>query len=199
MTRPNQTALRGLIIVFGLGAVASPYGILKSWERSKVLTRVLARVPAPLVVSEIEYRLEESWGIGGPGDNETGFVVYRLTDTSAEWARAQGDQLAAALDGSTRSWRSTPIDYATDKRAFREWSPTEFAKQRTSGENVEPRVPTLLEYLDKYGFDIPIEPGKDIEINEAIQSTGSFYRYGRGGSVTVVDPKRGKVYFAYAG
>ena len=195
MTRPEQAAFRALIIVCALGVIASPYITVKLWERS----RVLSRVPTPLVVSEIEYRLEESWGFGGPGDNETGFVVYRLTDASAEWARGQGDRLTAALDGSSKSWRATPIDYASDKQAFREWPPKEWGKQITSGEKVEPRIPTLLEYLDKYGFDIPIESGKDVEINEAIQSPGSFYKYGRGGSVTIVDPKRGKVYFAYAG
>lgn len=195
MTRPNQAALRGLIIIGALGVIASPYVMVKLWERSQVP----ARVPTPLVVSEIEYRLEESWGIGGPGDNETGFVVYRLTNASAEWARGQGDRLTSALDGSSKSWRATPIDYANDKRAFREWSPKEWSKQLASGENVEPRIPTLLEYLGKYGFDIPIEYGKDLGINEAIQSSGSFYKYGRGGSVTIVDPKRGKVHFAYAG
>lgn len=195
MTRPNQAALRGVIIVCVLGVIASPYVMMKLWERS----RVLSRVPTPLVISEIEYRLEESWGIGGPGDNETGFVIYRLTDASAEWARSQGDRLAAVLEGSSRSWRATPIDYASDEQAFREWSPEEWGKQLASGEKFEPRIPTLLEYLDKYGFDIPIESGKDVDVNQAIQSPGSFYKYGNGGSVTIVDPKRGKVYFAYAG
>lgn len=59
--------------------------------------------------------------------------------------------------------------------------------------------PDLVEYLDKYGFSIPIEEGRLDEANKAIQSGGSFYSYGKGGSVTIVDPARGKVYFAYAG
>lgn len=102
----------------------------------------------PLVVSGTEYRLEESWDIGGSGDNETGFVVYRLIDASAEWARGQGDRLTSARDGSSKTWRAaTPIDYANDKRAFREWSPKEWGKQLASDENVEPRIPTLLDYL----------------------------------------------------
>ncbi|MGO4736552.1 hypothetical protein AB4099_08415 [Bosea sp. 2KB_26] len=46
---------------------------------------------------------------------------------------------------------------------------------------------------------IPMEAGRDAEADRSIQEAGSFYCYGRGGSVTIVDPVRGKVYFAYAG
>lgn len=54
-------------------------------------------------------------------------------------------------------------------------------------------------YLRKYGFPIPIEKGRADEADRAIRSPGSFYSYGRAGSITIVDPARGKVYFAYVG
>ena len=57
----------------------------------------------------------------------------------------------------------------------------------------------LKDFLDKYGFSIPIEEGRDKEINYAIQQPNSFYSYGGGGTVTIIDPRRGKIYFAYAG
>jgi membrane protease YdiL (CAAX protease family) len=95
-TKPGQTAARGVIVALGLGIIASCYVGLKIHERNFVL----ARVPAPLDVAEIEYRQEELWGLGFmPGDNETGLVIYRLSDKSAEWARSKGNQLPDALLG----------------------------------------------------------------------------------------------------
>lgn len=157
---------------------------------------VLARVPEPLEVETVEYRLEQAWGLGFmPGDNETGFVVYRLTAPSAEWATAQGQNLRDQLSGGAEKWRPTPVDesevdawhhYDHDPGMMTETRPD---KHRT----------TISEFLEKYGFTIAIEQGRDAEANHAITSEGSFYSYGRGGSVTIVDPARGKVYFTYAG
>ena len=50
-----------------------------------------------------------------------------------------------------------------------------------------------------YGFGIPLNEVYAGEVNRAIRRPGSFYSYGRGGSVTIVDPVRGMVFFAYAG
>lgn len=95
-TRPDQVGLRRLIVAFGLAVVASPFLVNKIGERYYVLSRV----PEPLDVAEIEYRLEELFGVGFmPGDNETGFVVYRLTEDSADWARKQGNRLGELLPG----------------------------------------------------------------------------------------------------
>ena len=51
-------------------------------------------------------------------------------------------------------------------------------------ERPERHPPTIAEYLEKYGSEIPIEDGRDGEADKAIQSTGSFYSYGTGGSIT---------------
>ncbi|WP_245517073.1 hypothetical protein [Rhizobium leguminosarum] len=161
---------------------------------------VLARVPEPLEVAEIEYRLEESWGLGfTPGDNETGFVVYRLTNDSADWARKQGSQLGNMLEGAKGAWRETPVDDRSDETAIGQWHHYDRDPDMMAVERPKRHPATIFEYLEKYGFTISIEHGRDDEANQSIQSSGSFYSYGPGGSVTIVDPGRGKVYFAYAG
>lgn len=146
---------------------------------------VLARVPEPLRVATIEYRREEDWGsIGLPGDNETGFVVYRLTSDSAQWARDQGPRLPDRLSLRNATWQATPVH--DDDRG---WRPHRGGR---------PPRPMIAAYLDRYGFGIDVR-GHDGKADLAVQAPGSFYTYGRGGSITIVDPRRGKVYFAYAG
>lgn len=183
----DRPARRAAILSTGVLTVLSPYLLFKAYD----LYFLLSRVPAPLNALWVEYRLEKSWGIGLPGDNETGFVVYRLTGGSADWARKQGSGLGAALfPNKGAQWHPTPVN---DDDPNRGWHGNHSDKQSNAGR------PTILKYLDQYGFSIPVEKGRDAEANDAIQHPGSFYSYGRGGSVTIVDPKRGKVYFAYAG
>lgn len=191
-TRSGQNVRRGLIIATGVAFFAFPYISFKIYERAAVL----ARVPEPLKVAAIEYRLEQSWGIGGPGDNETGFVVYRLTDSSVEWARSCGAQLGSMLAGDSETvWQATPIAEDHDRKTWHHYDDDPFMRvDRPKG-----HLATIAELLEAYGHTIDIEKGRDAEADQAIQTEGSFYSYGRGGSVTIVDPKRGKVYFAYVG
>lgn len=181
-----------MIIATGIAFFASPYVGFKIYERAAVL----ARVPEPLEVAAIEYRLEESWGIGGPGDSETGFVVYRLTVSSAEWARSRGAGLGSMLAGEPDAkWRPTPVGEDGDHDTWHAYDDnSEIGSTRPV-----PHPPTIDEFLEKCGFMIPIEKGQTFEADQTIQTKGSFYSYGRGGSVTIVDPEHGKVYFAYAG
>ena len=189
-TKPGQTAARGVIVALGLGIIASCYVGLKIHERNFVL----ARVPAPLDVAEIEYRQEELWGLGFmPGDNETGLVIYRLTDKSAEWARSKGNQLPDALAGEQKTWAQTPVTDNDEKWGFDE------NYDLTTGRTRDRSPPDILGFLGKYGFDIEVEDALQSEVNKAVQTPGSFYSYGPGGSVTIVDQANGKVYFAYAG
>jgi hypothetical protein len=188
-SRPNQPLRRSLIVVLAL--FASPYIAWKVYEHHAIL----ARVPAPLNVASVEYRLEESWGFG-PGGNETGFLVYRLSDASTRWAQEQGAQLGDRLPGGSKVWRKTPVDDVSDRES---WHSYDRDPAMMSAERLKPHPATVAEYLEKYGFTIPIEEGREVEVDRAIQTPGSFYSSGAGGSVTVVDPGRGKVYFFYAG
>jgi len=181
-----------MIAAGGLFLVGTPY-LLVQWHVRKF---VLARVPAPLEVASVEYQFEKSWGTGFlPGDNETGFVVYRLTDASADWARNQGSRLADMLPGRASKWRSTPVEDTGNSN----WHHYDDDPQMMSVKRAAQHLPTIAEYLEKYGFSIPIEEGRADEADRSIQTKGSLYSYDQHGSVTIIDPIRGKVYFAYAG
>lgn len=194
-TRSDQLVLRGLIVVLGVGFVVAPYMAFKFEERRWIL----AHVPQPLDVAEIEFRVEELYGTGFmPGDNETGFVVYRLTDASALWARDQGRRLGEALEGTEGTWLVTPVDDRSTEQAVSQWHPYDNPPVR-GAERIARDPPNVSEFLGKYGFEISIDARFEREANEAIQSGGSLYHYGPGGSVTIVDPNKGKVYFFYAG
>lgn len=170
------------------GAVAAvffaPYLVFKAWE----LPQLLDRVPEPLEAIWIEYRLEESWGFG-PGGNETGFAIYRLTPASAQWARSKGARLNEHLAAKDGAWRQTPIDDFADRDLW----------HRYDDNSIASHPPDFREFLGRYGFSIPVAGDRIDQANRVIRNTGSFYSYGRGGSLTVIDPEGGKVYFAYAG
>jgi hypothetical protein len=168
----------GILLIVG-----SPYLLWKRYEYGLLIQRV----PKPLEVASIEYRLEEMTGIGGPGDDESGFVVYRLTKESADWIRRQGSKLAEALPGGRDDWKETPIDDDARARWHRQDDETGWREEK----------PTVVEFLTSHGFPIPLEAGRDAEANAAIQTDGSFYFYRNSGAITIVDPKLGKVYFAF--
>lgn len=175
----------------GLILFASPYIAWKVYEHRAVL----ARVPPPLEVASVEYRLEEPWGFG-PGGNETGFVVYRLSDASTRWVQQQGAQLGERLPGGSKVWLKTPVGDVSDRES---WHSYDRDLAMMSAERLKPHPATVAEYLEKYGFTIPIQKDREVDVDRAIQTPGSFYNMGKGGSVTVIDPDRGKVYFFYAG
>lgn len=169
-----------------LAAMAMPVLAYKAWDYENAISRV----PEPLRVARIEYREEQSWGIG-PGGNETGFIVYRLTDKSADWAKAKSTNLPDSLLDGTQRWLSTPVaDHIDGNDRWHHYD---------KGRPITPHGPDITEYLGKYGFDIPLDRMRVGEFNQAIRKPGSFYAYGRGGSITVIDPEHRKVYFAYAG
>ena len=181
----RRLSLGALIFV----CFSSPYIAYKVWE----LRAAFARIPEPLRSVWIEYRQEVEFGVGFmPGDNETGFVVYRLTNASTRWARSQGKKLGESLPGGSADWHPTPVGRIGD---VGQW--TRQCDGIIGCQNGD--LLAVSNYLDKYGFSIPLPDGVDADVDQAIRSEGSFYSYGSGGAVTVVDPNRGKVYFAYAG
>lgn len=184
-TASHEYGKRVGILLMGAVIASSPYLAYKAYN----LYQVLARVPAPLHVSWIEFRSEEAWGIGGPGDNATGFVVYRLTASSAAWARAQGNQLGNRLSNDRATWLPTPM---IDNCVADLWG------HCSNGATKPGAALNLGDLLDRFGYSIPVDPNRAAEFDDAIRKPGSVYGYTRGRSITVVDPVRGKVYFAYA-
>lgn len=175
----------GIILAAAL-SLSSPFLIWRAYE----IKLIFARVPEPLQSHWIDYRVEKSWGIGGPGDNETGFVVYRLRSSSAEWARSQGATLDLSLNSKEGVWLPTPVDDLSPERGWHD---------AFDDRNKPVHQADFAEYLNRYGFGISIDKDWLARANHAARTSGSFYRYGRGGRVTVIDPSAGKVYFAYAG
>lgn len=167
-------------------SVCSPYLVWKTYD---VIT-LFARVPKPLRSLWVDYRVEDSWGIGGPGDNETGFIVYHLTPDSTAWAKSQGATLGANLDAKDGEWLPTPIDDTLPERGWHDGY---------DDRNRPPHPADLAEYLVQYGFGIAVDKNWLAQANRAIRNPGSFYRYGQGGRVTIVAPAAGKIYVAYAG
>jgi hypothetical protein len=189
---PDWTwARRSAAVAVCLGVLFTPLLIFKAWELQATLRLMSQRMPAPLDASGIEYRQERLSGIG-PGAAETGFIVYRLTEESAEWGRNNGAALGEHLSGGSSVWRPTPVGQIGDGDRWHPYDDEGMGYDR-------PHESTVDEFLGRYGFFISIEDGAEADADRAIQNPGSFYSYGRGGSVTVIDPQRGKVYFAYAG
>ena len=93
-------------------------------------------------------------------------------------------------------WQATPIVVAEGNRWYSSWH----SHGRGHSERDDaPHASNVREYIGRYGYDIPIDARRVEEVDRVIQSPGSYYRYGKGGSVTIVSPAKGKVYFFYAG
>lgn len=180
---PAGGHLRRTGIVFAAAlSVCSPYIIWKAHQ----ITLIFAPVPKPLHALWIEYSVEKS---GGPGDNETGFVVYRLTSGSADWAKSQGAALDVALDAKDGIWTSTPVDDMF----------LESGKCDDDDDRNKPLCQANFgKYLNRRGYGVPVDKNWLARANHVARTPGSFYRYGRSGQLTIVDASAGKVYFAYA-
>lgn len=183
---PGEPVRRSATVAALLLALCAPYLAYKAFE----LRHVLALVPKPMHVVWIDYRRQESWGIGGPGDNETGFIAYRLTVDSAHWAQEKAAQLSEAHQPGADGWLPTPVD---DTERARGWH-DEYSDRHRAAHRAD-----IAEYLEKYGFGISVDRRWLDQANRAARQSGSFYRYDRGGRVTIVDPAAGYVYVAYAG
>ncbi len=146
-------------------------------------------VPEGLGVNKILFAAEDSWGFG-PGGNETGVIVYELPEGVAEEIRHGGTDYLAKLPprsgsnhdwhGRFERWQSTPI---TSDRAW-------FAEKDAS--------PRIANYLNQYGFGIPIDVQIERDIDDVISKQGSYFAYGRIGMLIVI-PEIHRVVFAYAG
>lgn len=155
-------------------------------------------VPTGLDVGRIEYQRDESWGIGLPGDNETGLIVYRLPSSTADAVRRSGMAFLQTVGREPRNrgdwhglyttWHQTPMLIGAQDS----WAVL------PKGEAAGTRSATLAEYLDKYGFGIPIDPGIITKIDKALAEPGNYYAFGRIG-VFIIIPKESIAVYAYAG
>jgi hypothetical protein len=157
----------------------------------------LGHIPSELGPALVGYEKQESWGIGGPGDNETGVIAYDLPQLPVERLNKEGltylshlpSQSGSADQGTQYfSWATTPVD-----------DPSWLPKRGDGHPGANQGGPSLHAYLDKYGFDIDVDKEVAQAINKAIASPGAFVAHTRGGGVLIVVPQSRKAYFVYAG
>lgn len=148
------------------------------------------RVPAPLRIERTEYSVEQDWGIGMPGDNATGFVVYRLADDSTPWSlHRESTPSTPGGDG----WMATPLRDRTSPGDV----PSQWCPEEPDGKTPKCGTASTKAYLDHYGFGIPVDPKRLRDADAILDNPGGFYRY-VGGGVAVMDRDRRRVYYVYA-
>lgn len=168
--------------------------------------RQYARVPMGLDVAGISYSKEESWGIGMPGDNETGIIVYRLDDKVAKVLETGG--LKAINELGKQGSDAWTMDDARRKRLYDEWIATPYTLRECAsvrqGDDwvVDAKTcryfPTLGAYLDRYGFGIEVDQTVRRDVDKALSTSGSYYSHSRSG-IFLIAPSLQKAVFFYAG
>lgn len=150
-------------------------------------------VPDAMGVSSLLYASEQSWGFG-PSGNETGLLVYEMPAAVAANLKDSGlsylEELPANIrkgrNGVYSEWRETPIDL--DRR----W-------ESTSHEGVKSwNSPGIGDYLNQYGYPVPIEREWEEIANRALFAPGSYYAYGRIGLIILI-PDQLRIIYAYNG
>lgn len=191
-------AARGLLMA--LIALVVVVAVAFIWFKTYEYRFKMGFIPSGLTVMATIYESEEIWGFG-PGGNETGMRVYELSTDSARRLIAasnalQDDSAIRGLMGRANApqndydeWRRTPVDPLT--------TALEWGQRSNRGQERHP--PRLREYLDVYGFGIPIDAEVERSFDNVIQTPGAFYAYGGGGAVIVVSPQTRRVFIAYAG
>lgn len=151
--------------------------------------RQLSYAPCGMSIQKVLYSLEEAWGIGLPGDNETGVIAYALPEDVSRALESGGLDY---LQGLRCEKGTGPRDW---KGQFSGWKETPVLGDRHW---VDAGGPELRTYLGQYGFDIDVRPDIEADINAAISSAESFFADGRIG-VAILVPSKRRAYFVYAG
>jgi hypothetical protein len=179
----SRKTLRRRFKFIGLGCLLPTAAVIGlgygAFEISEHRSR-MNLMPADLDVTGIVYSEEKNWGsalLPLPGDNETGFLIYSLSDAIAN---------TIAMEGLGFFRRSDNIDRRIGmQRTFTNWNET-------------PLGNTISGYLNHFGFGIRIDRAVEAAVDDAISKPGSFYCYGRYGLVIVI-PQAKRAIFAYAG
>jgi len=163
-------------------------GMVGAW---KLMLRAhhLGHVPGALGVTGLMYVSEESWGFG-PGGNEAGFLTYALPESTAKQIGHEGLGWFDRLQDGHRSegWRGR----------FGDWHRTPVAPGMHWQPNAASGRLEVLDYVCAYGFCIDIDQAQLRAAQQAVNSPGSYYAYGRIGLIVIALDTR-RVYFLYNG
>ncbi len=150
-------------------------------------TALLSVPPAHFEIERVLYAASEAWGFG-PGGNETGVILYELPREVADSIRTARGVVDPPGSGTDLSWKATPL------KEPREWIEGEGALPQTG----PVPMPRLHNYLNQYGFGIPVDTEVSSEIDRALSESGNFFAYTRTG-VLLVMPRTRRLAFVYAG
>ncbi len=156
--------------------VATFYGMFKFSEHKQEMNYM----PADLEVTGILYSNQQNSGsvlLPLPGDNETGILVYGLSDAVANRIVDEGLDFFHRPENIERRIGM--------QRTHSEWHETPMGR-------------TLSDYLNQFGFGIEVNPSVQALADDAISKPGSFYSNGRIGVVIII-PRAKRAIFAYAG
>lgn len=173
-----MSATIGCFLLLSLSAVLA-------W---KYIERVhhLSLVPAEFHVRRILYVETEAWGFG-PGGNETGVLMYELQERIVKQIERDGLAFLNTRTG-TEDWNATPL------AGHLEWFEGEGALPQAG----PVKMPHLANYLNQYGFGIPIDATIISQIDQALIQPGNYYAY-TGTGVLVLIPAARRLAFVYAG
>lgn len=148
----------------------------------------VAALPPALMTAGVEFAVNEVWGFG-PGGNETGFTVIRLSADAAD-SVSRGE--VAWLDAQKGArvwpdWTETPVPH------------DDFWMGRPDSAAGHYPAPTVLAVLNRYGFPVDVPDDHQTALDAALIAPGSFYAYGPGGLVAVVVPDKRRAYVFHAG
>lgn len=151
----------------------------------------LSLVPDALEIKEVRYAVEKSWGFG-PGGNETGFILYDLPQPTANAAESGLSFFTNLPDN--------PLDRRRDWRgSYTNWQRTPVrAEPQHWPQNAEIGALRARDYLCRYGFCIAVKPALLKQVDNLLNSPGSYYAYGRIGLI-IVSPQQRLVVYMYNG
>ena len=148
----------------------------------------VAALPPALTTEGVKYARNEVWGFG-PGGNETGFNVIRLSANAAELVAQGGVAWLDAQKGGRLwpDWTETPVPH------------DDLWMGRPDSAAGRHPAPTVLAVLDRYGFPVAVPDDDQAALDAALNAPGSFYAFGPGGLVAVVVPASRHAYVFHAG
>lgn len=157
------------------------------------------RIPSELVISGTVYANEKAWG---PviSDGRTGLIIYSLDEKSVgKFSRLASsfpqNPIPAGRLGSTRMeygyFRSTPVNFE-ENRKRKAWN---MPRRYLPNPRIAPRIKS---YIFQNYWGLGETPMVLADVEKIITSTGSYYSYGKGGSIIIVAPRQRWVIYAYS-
>jgi hypothetical protein len=143
-------------------------------------------VPARAGVGRVVYRQEAAFGLG-PGGNESGVIVYSVSDKTIE-----------ALNRDAFVFlRRLPVSKGCSQLS--EWHETPLAFGNQTGADADD-IKTFTDYLNRNGFGIRVPSKIKQMLDQSFVTPGSFYAYGGcGGDLFIFMPKYRRAALVYSG